>query len=212
MLYLAAQASDNGLVADSIDIWRDDSVEFAFDGALDFILGGLDDHTFTAAIDGRVMDWGVVPSPAVQRAVEIVDDGYVIELGIPLALLQAPNWGLGKQLGFNIGLHDDDDGGDWDSYMVWEGNSTVSQPQEYGRMLLVGGDGCYYADVHPNADHGNPAACDGDVDVADVQRVAGCWMRPISGPCPGALDLDESGAIDVADVQAAAENWGWQMP
>ncbi|MCB0237242.1 MAG: DNRLRE domain-containing protein, partial [Anaerolineae bacterium] len=132
MLYLAAHVTDDRLVADSLDIWRDDSLEFAFDGNLDFLLTGEDDHTFTVAIDGRVTNWGTIPVLDVERAVEIVSDGYVVELGIPLSVLQASGWTFGKQLGFNIGLHDDDDGGDWEHYMVWEGDSTVSQPQNYG--------------------------------------------------------------------------------
>lgn len=210
MLYLAAHVTDDRLVADSLDIWRDDSLEFAFDGNLDFLLTGEDDHTFTVAIDGRVTNWGTIPVLDVERAVEIVSDGYVVELGIPLSVLQASGWTFGKQLGFNIGLHDDDDGGDWEHYMVWEGDSTVSQPQNYGRMLLVSSDGCYFADVQPNANHANPDACDGDVDIADVQRVAACWMQPIGGQCPGEIDLDQSGEINVADLQLAAESWGWR--
>ena len=51
---------------------------------------------------------------------------------------------------------------------------------------------CHYADVQPNADHAHPAACDQDVDIADVQRIAGCWNRPISPICPAGLDLNLS--------------------
>ena len=94
--------------------------------------------------------------------------------------------------------------------MVWEGQSTVSHPEEYGRMVLISSAGCFFADVHPNTNHANPEACDGDVDIADVQRVAGCWMQPINVLCPGEIDLDQSGQIDVGDIQLAAENWGWR--
>jgi hypothetical protein len=68
---------------------------------------------------------------------------------------------------------------------------------------------CYFADVHPNADHSNPALCDGDVDVADVQRVAGCWLQPIGLACPAALNLNGDQAIDVLDLIIVAEEWGW---
>ena len=210
MLYLAAHVTDDVLIADSNDIWRDDSLEFAFDGDLDFSLAGVDDHTFTIAIDGRVTNWGTIPVLDIERAVEIVPDGYVVELGIPLEMFQVSNWGTGKEMGFTIGLHDDDDGGDWEHYMVWEGQSTVSHPEDYGRMVLISSAGCFFADVHPNTNHANPEACDGDVDIADVQRVAGCWMQPINVLCPGEIDLDQSGQIDVGDIQLAAENWGWR--
>ena len=69
---------------------------------------------------------------------------------------------------------------------------------------------CHPADVHPNAQPGNPEACDGDVDVADVQRVAGCWLQPIGPACPARLDVNGSGAIDLLDLIFVADNWGWQ--
>jgi len=68
---------------------------------------------------------------------------------------------------------------------------------------------CHPADVQPNAAPGNQEACDGDVDVADVQRVAGCWQQDIGPTCPDRLDFDDSGAIDLADVIFVAEHWGW---
>lgn len=212
MLYIAAQVTDDVLVADSGDIWLDDGLEFALDGALDMALGGPDDHVFTVAIDGRVTDWGTTPMPDVQRAVDIVSGGYVVELGIPLEVLQAPNWTFGSQHGFTIGLHDDDDGDTWEHYMIWEGSSVTSEPQDFGRLLLIDAEGCHFADVQPNSNHANPASCDGDVDIADVQRVAGCWMLPIGGQCSAAIDLNQSGAIDVSDIQLSAEHWGFRTP
>jgi hypothetical protein len=68
---------------------------------------------------------------------------------------------------------------------------------------------CHPADVHPNAASGNPEACDGDVDVADIQRVAGCWQQDVGPACPDRLDFDDSGTIDLPDVIFVAENWGW---
>ena len=68
---------------------------------------------------------------------------------------------------------------------------------------------CHYADVQPNADHTNPAFCDQDVNIADVQRISGCWNRPISPICPVGLDLNSSTSIDVTDIIMAAEEWGW---
>jgi hypothetical protein len=68
---------------------------------------------------------------------------------------------------------------------------------------------CYFADVHPNADHSHPASCDGDVDIADVERIAGCWMQSIGPACPATLDLDLSGAIDTLDLATVAGEWGW---
>jgi hypothetical protein len=69
---------------------------------------------------------------------------------------------------------------------------------------------CFFADLHPDAGHSDPALCDDDVDVADVQRVAGCWNQPPgSVACPVTLDVDGDGSITTADITAVAGQWGW---
>jgi hypothetical protein len=70
-------------------------------------------------------------------------------------------------------------------------------------------DPCHPADVHPNADHNNPVACDGDVDIADIERVAGCFNQPFGSACPLGLDLDDGGSINLADVIMVATEWPW---
>ena len=209
-LYLAVRVWDDAMVADSADIWRDDGLEFAIDGAQDGSFSGVDDHQITVAIDGRVTDQGTLPLGQVARAIRPIAGGYIMEVAVPASVIQAPAWGLDSVFGFTIGFHDDDDGGDWDSYLIWEGTSTISDAQGFGLLTMSNALTCHFADVQPNADHGNPAACDGDVDVADVERVAGCWMRPLSSQCPASLDLNYSGGIDVEDILAAGEMWGWR--
>ena len=208
-LYLAARVWDDELVRDSPDVWQDDELEFAFDGALDGLFNGPDDHQITINLDGTVTDRGLMPPLTnVLRAVETQVDGYQVEMAIPLTLLQPPGWGAGWMAGFNIGLHDDDDGGNWDHYLIWLGTATNAQAQDFGLLVLDGG--CHVADVHPNSDHTNIAACDGDVDIADVQRIAGCWLQPIGPTCPASLDLDGSGDIGLPDIVIAAGHWGWR--
>lgn len=68
---------------------------------------------------------------------------------------------------------------------------------------------CYYADVYPNANHNLPDLCDGVVSVADVQRVAGCWLVSIGLACPATLDLNGDGVIDLLDIINVGEEWGW---
>lgn len=71
--------------------------------------------------------------------------------------------------------------------------------------------GCLYADVQPNAVHTSPAACDTDVDVADIQTVAACWNQPIGTPaCPATLNVDGQGAyVTVGDLIAVVARWNW---
>lgn len=67
---------------------------------------------------------------------------------------------------------------------------------------------CNPFDVQPNTNHANPVACDGDVDVADIQTVAACFLQPISATCPAVLDFNVSGIIDVVDVTLVGQAWG----
>ncbi len=208
-LYVAARVWDDELWRDSSDVWQDDELEFAFDGALDGLFTGPDDHQITINLDGTVTDRGLMPPLTnVLRSVETQVDGYQVEMAIPLTLLQPPGWGAGWVAGFNIGLHDDDDGGNWDHYLIWQGAATHTQAQNFGQLVLD--VGCHLADVQPNANHANVAACDGDVDIADVQRIAGCWLQPVGPACPAGLDMDGSGDIGLPDIVIAAEHWGWR--
>jgi streptogramin lyase len=63
---------------------------------------------------------------------------------------------------------------------------------------------CYPYDVHPA-----PPACDGDVDIADIQTAAGCFNQPFSATCPAALNFNGVGLVDVGDVTLVAQQWGW---
>jgi hypothetical protein len=208
-LYLAATVLDDALVSDSPDVWHDDQLEFGFDGAFDGLFDGQDDHQITINADGRVTDFGSTNlNDVIQRSVTVMGDGYEVEMAIPLSVLQPPNWAAGQSVGFNIGLHDDDDGGNWDHYLIWQGSATNAQPEYFGILYLE--PGCHRADVHPNTDHGNVTACDGDVDIADVQRIAGCWLQPVGPACPAALDLDLSGDVGLPDIILAAGYWGWR--
>jgi hypothetical protein len=208
-LYVAAQVWDDELWRDSPDVWQDDELEFAFDGALDGLFNGPDDHQITINLDGTVTNRGVMPPLTnVLRSVETQPDGYQVEMAIPLTILQPPGWGAGWVAGFNIGLHDDDDGGNWDHYLIWQGTATNAQAQNFGQLVLD--VSCHLADVQPNPNHTNVAACDGDVDIVDVQRIAGCWLQPVGPACPDGLDLDGSGDIGLPDIVIAAGYWGWR--
>jgi hypothetical protein len=208
-LYVAARVWDDVLVADSPDVWQDDGLEFAIDGARDGVFTGPDDHQITITIDNRVTNRGITPLPEVQRSIQTLPDGYQVEMAIPLTILQPPSWGAGWAVGFNIGLHDDDDGGNWDHYLIWQGASTISDAHNFERLFLE--PGCHPADVHPNASHSLATACDGDVDIADVQRIAGCWLQPMGPACPAALDLDGDDEIGLPDIIIAAGFWGWRQ-
>jgi hypothetical protein len=92
-----------------------------------------------------------------------------------------------------------------DDPVLWQASPSGGTP---GRP----NNACHPADVHPNKDHAQPALCDNDVDIADLQSVAACWNRPLAtAGCPPTLNLDGVGAyISVGDIIASASYWGWR--
>ncbi len=117
-LYLAIFVRDDVIVNDSSDVWRDDEIELAFVGAWDGDPAGGDTHQYTVNADGRITDFGNPANPvSIQAAAVRVPGGWNVEVRIPATSLFGLNAPLtaGKTVAFDLGLHDDDDGGNWDS-------------------------------------------------------------------------------------------------
>ena len=124
------------LVADSADIWQDDGIELGIDGLYDHMSSWFDDdHQFTLTFDGRVTDFGE-ETDVVTAVTGTLSGGWALEVAIAAEGLGAGPLTVGKAMGFTFGLHDDDDGGNWESYLIWEGHSTNDSSAEYGRLLL----------------------------------------------------------------------------
>jgi hypothetical protein len=138
-LYLAIHVADDVVVSDSPAVWDDDLVELGFYAVWDGNPAGGDTHQVTVNADGRVSDFGdpSVPIP-VEAAVQAVEGGWDVELRIPAAYLYGFYQVLGRGLAlpFNLGLRDDDDGGPWDSYLVWRGDSTTGGV-DFGQIVLT---------------------------------------------------------------------------
>ncbi|MEA3336586.1 MAG: hypothetical protein U9R25_11795 [Chloroflexota bacterium] len=107
--------------------------------------------------------------------------------------------------------------GGWTVYQMPGGASPFGLASSMGiqwigdqgrqKLAKTSAPACYPFDVHPP-----PPDCDGDVDIADVLTVAGCFNQPIGTPqCPDYLDFDNSMQIDVADIISVAQEWGWQQ-
>jgi len=137
-VYFAIHVSDDILSADSEDIWRDDSVELGLDGANDARGWRADDHQLTVAVDRRFLRYGREPvPPGMRMGLRYAgDNDFDIELAVPAEYLGVRSFSAGQILGFTLGLHDDDDGGDWESYLIWEGSSTNDPSVGWGRLLL----------------------------------------------------------------------------
>jgi hypothetical protein len=135
-LYFAIEVSNDVIVTDSSDVWRDDGVEIGLDGLNDKDAWGLDDHQYTLVADGRTTDRSV-PTGDIAASVATHQGGYDIEVAIPMSKLLPGVPISGTVMGFTIGLHDDDDGDNWDAYLIWEGTNTSSSPEEFGSLIFT---------------------------------------------------------------------------
>jgi len=136
-VYFAIEVTDDVVIGnDSTDVWRDDGVELGFDGLHDQYAWGWDDHQYTIVVDGRVTDRGV-PATGLQVGIQQVLGGYNMEVAIPVTALSPGVPISGTVMGFTVGLHDDDDGGNWDAYLIWEGTNTSSSPELFGTLTFT---------------------------------------------------------------------------
>lgn len=138
-LYVAVHVADDAIVNDSGDVWRDDEIELAFYALYDGDPRGGDTHQYTINADGRITDFGNPASaPPIEAVTRVTPGGWDVELRIPHTHLYGLYYQLaaGQVLSFNVGLHDDDDGGDWDSYLIWQGESTTDG-QRFGALWLL---------------------------------------------------------------------------
>jgi len=133
-LYFAFHLRDDVLVTDSTDVWRDDEVELALDGLHNGASNGSDDHQFTVNPDYRVTDYGT-PISTLAVGIQRTAEGWNLEVALPKATINAGDLVANKTLGVTFGLHDDDDGGNWDTYMIWEGNNV--QTGIFGDLVLT---------------------------------------------------------------------------
>ncbi len=136
-LYFALSVFDNRLVTDSAEMWNDDQIELDIDGLLDHEPNGADDHQYIVAADGRKAD-REIPGNDFQAVVRARNDGWNVEIAIPASNLHAGPLEACKALGFNFGLHDDDDGGPYDTRLLWTPKDTSATKAGWGLLRLDG--------------------------------------------------------------------------
>lgn len=125
-IYFFFEIKDDQLVRDSENIYSDDSIELYLDGAGD-ASGPYsdDDHWITIGTDGLFQSLGSAAVPPAGETIQ-TETGYNIELHIARADLGVPD--DATQLGFNLGLNDDDDtsNANLDAYGLWYVPETES--------------------------------------------------------------------------------------
>ncbi len=136
-IYMAARVFDRQQVADSTELWKDDAIELAFDGAHDHYPDwNQDDHQFTITVDGRLARFAK-PTTLIAPAITRTTDGWIVEVLIPTDVLNSGPLVPDRILGFTFSYHDDDDGGTWDYYLVWAGTTTTTSDTGYGHLRLL---------------------------------------------------------------------------
>jgi len=139
-VWFAFAVTDDVIVEDSSTLWQDDEIELGIDGLNDHIAHWYeDDHQYLFTADGRSSDFGQRVPYAITFAVLRVLGGWNVEVRIPRSELGFANTPLlvNQIVGLNLGIHDDDDGGNYDTHLIWSGNST-NNSQNYGELVLSG--------------------------------------------------------------------------
>lgn len=136
-VYVAVQVMDDQLNVDGQDYWRNDGIELAFDGNWDQIgPGGPTDHTLNLGLDGVARDFGT-PSTSAIVITQSLSGGYIIEAALPAVYLLTRPPTADVVVGFTWALRDNDDGGDWDSWLIWAGNETLTHYSQFGELYLL---------------------------------------------------------------------------
>jgi len=147
-------------------------------------------------------------------------NGYIVEVAIPWARLGGVTYPqTGRRIGFTVGLHDDDDGGSFDSYMIWEGYNTQNFSTEWGDIQLTEGPPTSptatplaTATSPPATATPLPTATTPPADTATPQPTATATPTPtataVTSPTatvpPAACDW-----LDDFDGPSLASGWSW---
>jgi len=128
-LYVLVDVKDDALTSDSgggNNKWNDDSVEIYVDGDNSKATSpGTDDHQYTFWWGNEVWEEpsalhnGAPSLVGVDYAVVTTDEGYLLEVKLPWMSIMGAAPTPGQQIGFDVWINDDDDGGDRDSQVSW---------------------------------------------------------------------------------------------
>ncbi len=124
-LYFFFEVTDDLLVNDSTDIYNDDSIEIYIDGLSDSSGPYADDdHWILVGASATYQSLGPT-NIEIAGSINTTAIGYNIEISIDRSAIGA---GTASELGFNIGLNDDDGEGDTavDAYGLWFLPDTTS--------------------------------------------------------------------------------------
>ncbi|TKJ33093.1 MAG: hypothetical protein CEE38_21690 [Planctomycetes bacterium B3_Pla] len=128
-LYVLVEVNDEALTSDSGgggNKWNDDSVEVYVDGDNSKATSpDTNDHQYTfwwgneAYEEPSALHNGAPSLVDVEYAIKTTDEGYMLEIKLPWMSIMGASPTPGQQIGFDVWINDDDDGGDRDSQVSW---------------------------------------------------------------------------------------------
>jgi len=142
-LYVLVNVMDEALKNDSDEFYLDDSVEVFIDADNSKSpTYGDNDHQYFfewAESDPRMGEFQHSRPDGVEFAVGRADVGYRVEIRFPWSTLGADP-AVGKKIGIDVHVNDDDDGGDRDTKLMWHGtqDDAWQNPQALGIAELAG--------------------------------------------------------------------------
>lgn len=141
-LYVAVSVIDFPLNNDSVSTFNDDSVEVYIDSNHSHsVTYDATDFQFTKGFGDSALLVTGGDTTGVLHGFAQTDLGYTVELGIPWTKLGVTTADQ-LQLGFDIGVNDDDQLGARDSQLMWFGNvNNFSTTEFFGHVQLAGTPG-----------------------------------------------------------------------
>jgi hypothetical protein len=141
-LYVLVEVTDDAATQDSGAIHDDDSIDLFLDvGNEDDISYGSDEFMYQFRADGSgFQETKNGATGGVSYAAAATSSGYRVEIAIPHSTVgTSPS--DGKQLGFDVHVNDDDDGGDRDSKLAWHATqpNVWDDPSNMGTVVYDSG-------------------------------------------------------------------------
>ncbi|MBC8472543.1 MAG: CBM9 family sugar-binding protein [Planctomycetes bacterium] len=177
--------------------WNDDSVEFYVDG--DNSKGSTcdeNDHQYTCRWNNTELETpsayhnGEPSLVGFEYAIVTTGNGYIYEVRIPWTSIMGAGPTAGQEIGIEVFINDDDDGGDGDTQIGWYGTEENGwqTPSMWATAQLVAGNRA-----------GGPKPANGSIYPDTWANIS--WM-----PGPTAISHDVYFGDNFEDVNAGAES------
>jgi len=193
-LYLLVDVTDDSLKNDSDEFWMDDAVEVFID-ADNSKSGSYDNNDFQFHFDWADTNPSMGESQhnqiaGVEFAFGRTGAGYRVEVKFPWSTLGAKP-SVGKKIGLDVHVNDDDNGGDRDTKLTWRGkeDNAWQNPGVLGTAELAGLVGWWKLDETSGRD---VADSSGNGNIGKILNGEPRW-QPSGGKIGGAFLFDGKG-------------------